>query len=147
MRRCALVVVAVSVLSGCAGQSGGWSRAMEYSWDVATVDVAGETYRVLEHPGNGAAGGRIMTTPSLGKATEIGMVRGATIGLGSVEPPIERHRAAARARLDATGRAGCRIVEGHELIDTQFEFVFACDPSGERTPPPQAPAAKRSSKA
>ena len=120
------VVAITLVTAGCAGQPDGFSRAMEYSWTVHSIEVAGETFRVLEHPANTASGGRIMTTPSLAKAAETGMVQGATLGLANTEPPIERHRAAARARLDGSGRAGCRIADGYELIKVQFEFVYAC---------------------
>lgn len=126
MRRICPTVAMLPLLVACAGQPDGWSRAMDYSWDVATVTVGGETWRVLEHPGNGPAGGRIMTTPSLTRAAGIGAVQGGTLGLVSDEPPIERHRAAARARLDATDRAACRIVDGYELIKVQYEFVFTC---------------------
>ena len=119
-------------VAGCAGQPDGFSRAMEYSWDVHPVTVEGATFRVLEHPANDKTGGRIMTTPSLGKAAEAGAVQGATLGLADSAPPIERHRAAARLRLDETGRAGCRIVDGYELIKVQYEFVYAC--SAPKTP-------------
>ncbi len=126
MRRIGPTVAMLPLLAACAGQPDGWSRAMEYSWDVATVTVDGESWRVLEHPGNGPGGGRIMTTPSFARAAGIGAVQGGTLGVVSGEPPIERHRAAARARLDATDRAACRIVDGYELIKVQYEFVFTC---------------------
>jgi hypothetical protein len=127
MFRPTMIVACLALpLGGCAGKSDGWSRAMEYSWDVHPVEIAGETFRVLELPTNDKKGGRIMTTPSIAKAAESGAVEGATLGLASVEPPIERHRAAARSRLDATGRAACRIVDGYELIKIQYEFVYVC---------------------
>jgi hypothetical protein len=114
------------VLSGCAGKPDGFSRAMEYSWEVHRVEVAGETYRVLEHPANDKAGGRIMTTPNFARAAGVGAVQGATLGLADAAPTIEQHRAAARARLDASGRGDCRIVDGYELIKVQYEFVYTC---------------------
>lgn len=130
MTRLGIFMILLPALAGCAGEPDGWSRAMEYSWDVATVTVNGAEYRVLEHPNNGPAGGRIMTTPSIGKALEIGVVEGSTHGAKSAAPSIEAHRAAARARLDATGRKACLIEGGHELIKVQFEFVFTCPTAG-----------------
>lgn len=119
-------LVASLVVAGCAGKPDGFSRALEYGSEVHSIEANGDTFRVLEHPGNDARGGRIMTTPSLGRAAEAGVVQGATFGLADAAPPIERHRAAARARLDGSGRAGCRIVEGYELIKVQYEFVYTC---------------------
>ena len=143
-----LIVLSVTILglAGCAGQPDGMTRALEYTPVAHDVEVGGEAWRVLEHPGNDARGGKIMTTPNLGAAAGIGVAQGLTLGLADVAPAKDTHEAAARRRLDATGRAACRIVAGYELIKVQFEFVYVCDAAAPARPD-QAPTPKRSSKA
>lgn len=141
--RLIFIGLTAAALAGCAGQPDGMTRALEYTPVAHDVEVGGEAWRVLEHPGNDARGGKIMTTPNLGAAAGIGVAQGLTLGLADVSPAKEKHEAVARRRLDATGRAACRIVAGYELIKVQFEFVYVCDAAR----PDQAPTPKRSSKA
>ncbi len=112
------MVVCCLALSGCAGVG----AAMKYEPKVHLVRMPDDTYRVFEHPD----GNKIMTTPSLGKSAGAGAVQGITFGLADVQPPEQRHEAAARKYLDDTGRANCRIVSGYLLVKPQYEFTIDC---------------------
>lgn len=98
------------------------NTALKYDFETHYVSMPDDTYRVFEHPNRD----RIMTTPSLGKATGQGFVKGATLGMADVQTPEQLHEAAARKYLDETGRAECTITRGYLLMVPQYEFFFEC---------------------
>lgn len=132
MRRAA-ILISTLVIAGCGGRPGGLSDAMSYdAKSLAHVKMDDDTYRIFEHP----KGDRLMTTPSIGTAAGQGFVQGATFGLADIQTPEQRHEAAARRYLDITGRSGCSIVSGYELVRTQYEFTISCPEGTIRTPAP-----------
>lgn len=117
-----ILACSLLLLTGCAGRPGGFSEAMKYDQTVHKVQTADGVWRVFEHP----SGTKIMTTPSLDMAFGSGLVQGATLGLAETLPHEQRHEAAARKRLDETGRQHCKITSGYELIKGQYEFTYDC---------------------
>lgn len=117
------ILVFLVVLAGCGGRPGGVRDVIStYKTMPEHVKMADDTYRLFES-GDGM---KLMTTPSLGKVSGQGFVRGATLGLGNINTPEPLHRAAANEYLRLKGRAGCRASEGEEIIATQYEFLVFC---------------------
>jgi hypothetical protein len=128
MKTKVVLALMVLALAGCGGRPGGLKDAMAYDAKSLThVKMPDDVYRIFEHPSRD----RLMTTTSIGKAAGQGFVRGATLGLATVQTPEQLHEAAARKYLSDTGRGSCVILSGYELITTQYEFKFDC---GGQTP-------------
>jgi hypothetical protein len=121
MRIAAIAAVGL-VLTGCS--STGMGRAMSYDRTVHQVVMEDDTYRIFEHPTDNT----LMTTPSLATGYGQGLVAGATLGLAAsaVQTPEQRHEAAARRRLDTTGRENCQITSGYLVLHGQYEFTYEC---------------------
>ncbi|MBD9635974.1 hypothetical protein IB277_06655 [Ensifer sp. ENS07] len=123
MRKSLIVILAVAPLAACTSTSG-VGRAMSYPASYTTVAMSDDTYRVFEHRTDKT----LMTAPSIGKSTAIGVAKGATLGLASTASmsPEQRHRAAAQQYLAQSGRANCRITGGHLVLEPQYEFTYEC---------------------
>lgn len=107
-----------AALSGCAGLD----AALDYTGTPAMpyADI-GDVWRVFDKP----AEGKLMITPSLEHSGQQGAVTGVTLGAINGFLPGPVYGVAARHYLASTGRA-CVIVEGYELILTQWEFRYRC---------------------
>ena len=78
------------------------------------------TVRIFDKP----ADGKLMITPTIGKAAALGAGAGITLGLWTpgIDPfPMQE---AAQHYLDSTGRK-CTITSGKLLIKPQWEFTYS----------------------
>jgi hypothetical protein len=118
MEKFSAICVALCILSGCAGLS----HAMQYN-DVAVIafDHAGHGWRIFDKPGEG----RLMITPSIGRAAGVGAATGATFGLANTQIRREEFQGAAEAWLASTQRR-CTVTEGALVIEPQWEFMYTC---------------------
>jgi hypothetical protein len=121
MRRQAVVAIAVlgTFLAGCAGMS----AAMQYSdVEVQNIDANGHSWRIFDKP----AEGRLMITPSVGRAAGIGAVSGSTLGTTDISPTKVDYQLAAQVWLATRHSTSCGITDGYELIRLQWEFKYQC---------------------
>ena len=106
-------------LSGCAGMS----AAMQYS-DVQVQDFQadGHPWRIFDKPTEG----RLMITPSIGRAMGDGAVRGLTLGAADTDIPKPEFQSAVQLFLDTKHSTSCAITDGYLLIRPQWEFKYHC---------------------
>jgi len=108
------LTAAVILLSACEGK--GLGRAFEFSPDVTSVSMPDGNYRIMEHKTENY----LMVTTSIATAAAAGVVFGANV------PEISNFEAAARRRLDDTGRRDCVIDTRGLVVKLQYEFGFTC---------------------
>lgn len=70
-----LIVARLFMLSACSGA--GYAIENYSGVDVQHIQVNGESWRIFDKPNEG----RLMVTPSLGRAASVGAVQGATFGI------------------------------------------------------------------
>lgn len=76
----------------------------------------------------------MLVLPLIWRGFSQGLVQGATFGAVRPRLPIPEYQAAAAKWLSDTGRTGCSVSDGYELIDGEWEFSYQC--SGIATLPP-----------
>lgn len=118
--RTSIAVVSVVAITGCSGIN----YAVEnYSGvDVERFEANGQTWRIFDKP----AEGRLMITPSLGKAVAVGAAKGATFGLsGGGASPVQYFEAAANLFIKSRDES-CQVKSGSLVINPQYEFFYTC---------------------
>lgn len=118
MVRIGLMLIAGATLAGCAG----FDAALEYTGTpVMSYMNMADTWRIFDKP----AEGRLMITPSLGRAAGNGAVSGLTLGIADTDIPKPEYQNAVEGWLISTGRM-CKVTDGYKLIRPQWEFKYAC---------------------
>lgn len=115
-----LLIAAICLpLAGCAGAS----YVMDEYKGIDPVDVKmpDDTYRIFDKPN----AQKVMITPSMETAVEIGAMRGLTWGIGDFDVPKPRFEAAVSKFLSEAGRK-CEIKDGYKVLDIQWEFRYSC---------------------
>jgi hypothetical protein len=113
-----LILSACAALMGCAGIN----EALQYDdVPVKTVMNMDGTWRIFDKPREG----RLMITPTYGRAAGKGFVGGLTFGIASTEIPRAEYQAGAESWLVSTSRI-CKVTDGHEIISPQWEFKYSC---------------------
>lgn len=116
------ILIAVLGLGGCAGVS----DAMTYSGiPVTRFQYAEDNWRIFDDP----AKNRMMTTPSVGKASAAGAANGLTLGLAQAIPEGLQHKEMVVAYMASTGRGACTITKERKVIYGQYEFEYECPAS------------------
>lgn len=106
------------VLCGCAG----FDAALQYSGTpVLSYMNMADTWRIFDKP----AEGRLMITPSLGRAVGAGALSGLTLGAADTDIPKPEYQTAVEGWLASTGRA-CDVQDGYKLVRPQWEFKYSC---------------------
>lgn len=106
-------------LAGCAGVS----HAMQYAGTtIVRVETDDDVYRIYDKPDEG----RLMITPSIGRAAADGFVRGGTIGIVDSSSPKPFFRNAVEKHFARTGRTQCKITDGYVILHPQWEFTYTC---------------------
>lgn len=114
----AIAVLAVA-LSGCAGMD----AAMQYNdVQIQEFHANGHPWRIFDKP----AEGRLMITPSIGRAVGEGFLSGLTFGAADTEIPKPEYQAAVAAWLRQKHPGSCIITDGYKLIKPQWEFKYRC---------------------
>lgn len=90
--------------------------------DVEHFEANGQTWRIFDKP----AEGRLMITPSLGKAAAVGAAQGATFGLSrGGANPVQNFEAAANLFIKSRDKT-CQVTSGSLVVNPQYEFFYAC---------------------
>jgi hypothetical protein len=118
-RNVALLAVALA-LSGCASVS--YILDNYQGVQPVAVPMPDDRYRVFEHKTEN----KLMVTTSIQKAGADGFGRGLTFGIVNPQAPKPLFQAGAERYLAETARKHCRVTDGYELVQTQYEFKFAC---------------------
>lgn len=114
-----LAAPALLMVAGCAG----FDHAMEYSGvEIVMVTTQRADFRVFDKPEES----RMMVTPTIGAAAGQGFLSGLTFGAADTGYPKPWFQEAAEAHLSNTGRAACKIFDGYEIINPQWEFLYRC---------------------
>lgn len=109
------------LLSACGGV--GYALENYTGVQVERIEANGETWRILDKPEEG----RLMITPSIGRAAAVGAAQGATFGLSDGgRDTFQEFRAAAATYL-GNGEARCTITNGALVVSPQYEFFYVCD--------------------
>lgn len=109
------------LLSACGGV--GYTLENYTGVQVQRIQANGETWRIFDKPGEG----RLMITPSIGRAASVGAAQGATLGLSDGgRDTVQEFQAAAQAYLE--NRDGsCTITNGALVVSPQYEFFYVCE--------------------
>lgn len=113
-------VASVIAITGCSGIN----YAVEnYSGvDVERFEANGQTWRIFDNP----AEGRLMITPTLGKAVAVGAAQGATFGLSrGGASPVQNFEAAANLFIKSRDKT-CQVTSGSSVVNPQYEFFYTC---------------------
>lgn len=105
-------------LSGCAGLD----AALQYK-GTAVVRFMDDRddWRIFDKPKEG----RLMITPSIGRAAGQGFGRGITLGAVDTDIPKPEYQRAVEGWLMAQKRQ-CSVTDGYKLIRPQWEFKYSC---------------------
>lgn len=123
------------LLSGCvSGPAIDYMRAEYAGVEVKSFEMPDGTYRIFDKPQDG----KIMITPSLGRAAGMGMATGATFGAADDSQNLAPYRNEVETYLRSTERGHCRITTGTLLVRPQYEFTYDCTP----LPQPSKPDGK-----
>ena len=111
-------IAGLLLLTGCAG----YAAALQYSGTpvVPYMNMA-DTWRIFDRPQEG----RLMITPSYGRAAGAGLLTGLTLGAADTDIPKPEYQTAVEGWLISTGRM-CRVTDGYKLIRPQWEFKYSC---------------------
>ena len=113
------LIVLATTLSGCAGLS---YAVKNYSGvDVTSFDFGGVGWRVFEKRNEG----RLMITPSLGRAMSGGMKNGFAFNFSNEIDSENRFRNAAKAFIEEK-HGLCRITSGKVVVQPQYEYFYEC---------------------
>ena len=115
-----IAIASMIVIAGCSGIN----YAVEnYSGvDVERFEANGQTWRIFDKPEEG----RLMITPTLGKAAAVGAAQGATFGLSDGgASPIQYFEAAANLYIKSRDES-CKVTSGSLVINPQYEFFYTC---------------------
>ena len=118
--RTGIAIASTIAITGCSGIN----YAVEnYSGvDVERFEANGQTWRIFDKP----AEGRLMITPTLGKAAAVGAAQGATFGLSrGGASPVQNFEAAANLFIKSRD-ASCQVTSGSLVINPQYEFFYSC---------------------
>lgn len=111
-------VVLCAALTGCAGMD----AAMDYSGINPThFTFQNATWRIFDKPSEG----RLMITPTLGRAMGEGFLSGLTFGAADTDIPKSEYQRAVEGWLARTQRR-CTVLDGYKLIRPQWEFKYRC---------------------
>jgi hypothetical protein len=116
----AVSIASVIAMTGCTGIN----YAVEnYSGvDVERFEANGQTWRIFDKP----AEGRLMITPTLGKAAAVGAAQGATFGLSrGGASPVQNFEAAANLFIKSRDKT-CQVTSGSLVVNPQYEFFYTC---------------------
>jgi hypothetical protein len=116
----AIAIAGVIAITGCSGIN----YAVEnYSGvDVQRFEANGQTWRIFDKP----AEGRLMITPTLGKAAAVGAAQGATFGLSrGGASPVQSFEAAANLFIKSRDKT-CQVTSGSLVVNPQYEFFYSC---------------------
>jgi len=108
-------------VSACSGA--GYAIENYGGVDVQRIQANGESWRIFDKPEEG----RLMITPTLGRAASVGAVQGATLGMSDGgKDTMAEFESAADAYVKSRN-PDCAVTEGALVITPQYEFFYECE--------------------
>ena len=118
MRTVAIAATAL-LLCGCAGVN----HAQQYQGvEVERFAWDGSTWRIFDKPSEG----RLMITPTILRSARAGFFSGLTFGALDTDIPKPRYQGAVVSWIETSGRSGCTVTDGYEVVRPQWEFTYRC---------------------
>lgn len=115
------IVASLFAVSACSGA--GYAIEHYAGVDVKRIQANGEGSRIYDKPTEG----RLMITPTIGRAASVGAVQGATLGTSDGNADTMSEFESAADAYVKSRDPNCAVTRGALVINPQYEFFYECD--------------------